>query len=939
MTDARAAEEQFYSRYGWCLNPVLSVEDLFRRFREEIDSYEALSGWQREESKANLYLFACAIACTADDYFAVRWLNLKPLTSRLPKLRPAISAVQSAGDAVQSALKVRDRAAWQWRRRWDDCVSEVCRLLLAGNAREIKISGSLRTFTRDLCGAAFPQGLLKRRMRLPEAFRAQDMAHHDVITLIDRFCNSDKAAAARESGLVLMGLRTAGAYFAALMAEYLKQQGYPDVSWFSIRPKNGVTKWEGERLAEAARAGRELLVVDDYPSTGRTFRLTFEILRTFGVRPEQTSILAPTHPAQLKWVERAKIEAPVRVFTFPTSELYKVATMDPAKVEKLCREYFGSENNPRVLSDPAVDALNDKLAQHSKAGHHVREKRVFAVELQRAGGAASTRKLFFKSAGWGWLGYHAYIAGTRMSGFVPEVVGLRDGLVLMEWVGGGVPLGAEADESIARHLGRYVAARTRRLAVAGDCRWESRTYRWAGSDEIVSILRKAYGPYVNRLKVPALRNQLQRVITSVPTFVDGRMRPEEWLQTSGGILKVDFEHHNFGGGELDIVDPAWDLAAAIHEFRLSRDAERELLRTYAADSGDTTVENRLLIYKILYGTTATQYACDAMRAGRDVETNHERRQYSRSFLVHAMNEFCAQLVGSPKMSAWSPLLFFMDLDGVFDQELLGFPHASRCGLQSIALLRAHGFSIIPNTGRSIHDVRNYCETYGFPGGVAEYGSVFLDRVNGRELPLIAAAAGEQLAALRDAVQGIPGVFMDPAYEYSVRLYRYNGDATVGLKTDEIKELLSRPEFSKLTYVSRSADTYVVQKRTSKGAAVRSVRRIAGRPDVPVTAIGDSEHDIGMLAASDFAYAPANCSPLIRGLSKEGRCRIVKKRFQNGLLEAIQDRVRRGPVAAGSQPSPVKIGRPEQTGLMESLLAAADRGPVPQTLLALMWWSI
>jgi hypothetical protein len=75
MTHAGIAEEQFCARYSWCLNPALSVEDLLHRFQDEIDAYDGLLGWQREESKANLYLIACAIACTMDDYFALHWLN------------------------------------------------------------------------------------------------------------------------------------------------------------------------------------------------------------------------------------------------------------------------------------------------------------------------------------------------------------------------------------------------------------------------------------------------------------------------------------------------------------------------------------------------------------------------------------------------------------------------------------------------------------------------------------------------------------------------------------------------------------------------------------------------------------------------------------------------------------------------------------------------
>jgi hypothetical protein len=111
----------------------------------------------------------------------------------------------------------------------------------------------------------------------------------------------------------------------------------------------------------------------------------------------------------------------------------------------------------------------------------------------------------------------------------------------------------------------------------------------------------------------------------------------------------------------------------------------------------------------------------------------------------------------------------------------------------------------------------------------------------------------------------------------------------------------------------------------------------------VTAIGDSPHDIGMLTGAEFAYAPANCSSLIRDLAKQGKCRIVNRRFQNGLLAAVQDRLRHEPTVRRKEPSSAAAIETEREvlyeGLMASLLRAADRGPLPQALSALMWWSI
>jgi hypothetical protein len=327
-----------------------------------------------------------------------------------------------------------------------------------------------------------------------------------------------------------------------------------------------------------------------------------------------------------------------------------------------------------------------------------------------------------------------------------------------------------------------------------------------------------------------------------------------------------------------------------------------------------------------------QRAANAVIAGKNPEANNERRTRARNFLVYSMSEFCAQLVRQPAPRAWSPSLFFLDLDGVFDQDLLGFPHATWRALQAIALLRAYDFSIVLHTGRSVQDVRNYCEAYEFPGGVAEFGSVFLDAFRDREIPLTGGPGAEELHACRAAIQKLPGVFLDSNYRYAVRAYRYKDGTTVGLATDEIKAFLKGAGFSKLTFVGRDADTYIVQKRTGKGAALRFVRRLIGSGDVPVTAIGDSKQDIGMLAAADFAYATANCEPLVRRLSRQGNCRVLRQGFQSGLLAAVEHRLRQEHIRVAPELS-------ETNGLIENLLQAADRGFIPQAVSALMWWSM
>src|SRR5262249_54507517 len=177
---------------------------------------------------------------------------------------------------------------------------------------------------------------------------------------------------------------------------------------------------------------------------------------------------------------------------------------------------------------------------------------------------------------------------------------------------------------------------------------------------------------------------------------------------------------------------------------------------------------------LLYGTWMMKRAARRVASESSREKQEEwHRLYvsARSFLITHMSRSCAGRTATARQAQWSGRLFFLDLDGVFDCESLGFPHTTASGLAALALLQSRGFAVVLNTGRSVEHVRHYCQVYGLPGGLAEHGSVFVDAVGQREVPLTDAEAAEQLARCRAAVKTLPGVFIDPEYRYSVRALR------------------------------------------------------------------------------------------------------------------------------------------------------------------------
>lgn len=883
------SETMYYARYDWCLNPLLTLRELFQRLNEELDrSAPGAPGWRREETVINSYLFVCAVACTTDDFLAARWLMLRPLIRWFPGWKKVLLGMEYLVNLpwfVARAISLRK--VFSWRAAWNRCLEEACALLIPGAAESPDLLLRLRSTVRRLASAKLPENLTRQRMKLHEGFRCQDLTHHDVFSLINRVL---EAGLDRGAPVTVAGIRTAGTYFAPLAATYLTSLGYRDVSWITLRPKVGVSPSESRALRSVRSPGRQVIVIDDYPNTGTTLILAFDILRRLGFSPAQITFAAPVHPAESGWIGALLAATGSRIVTLGHDDLYKHTFLKPDGIESLLAEYLSGTgfDNVAVKDDEEIEEINRSLRSHYADGFQSRVKRVFRVELRMRGGEPQTRHLIAKSVGWGWLGYHAFIAASRLAEFVPSCIGLRHGLLFSEWLHGSGR--AASSNGSVKKLAAYVAARSERLALEEDPRFGNPVFGW-GWLEIVSILRRAYGVTMGRLADSALLNGLSKRMRFPPTLVDGKMRPEEWLDAGDRIVKVDFEQHNFGAPEMDIVDPAYDLAGTVFEFGLPEDAEGELLNSYESLTGDRTARDRIILYKLLYASIAMRRsALAAANTASRERGDEENLRYvrARDYAVGTMNRFSASFVQRPHRVAWSPKLLFLDVDGILDSETFGFPHTTPSGANALSALIDGGYSVILNTGRSIAHVRTYCSNFGIPGGVAEYGSVFVDTVRGREIPLIDSSGAEQLSRLRALIKQLPGVFVDPDYRYSLRAYRYRGARTEGLTREEVKKVLSENGLHGLVSIQRADDTTIVQRGISKGMGVRFVKQYLHCITEPVAAMGDSDQDIGMLYEADLGYSPRNCSRGISALAQARNWKIMKSSFQRGLLAAVED---------------------------------------------------
>ena len=494
-------------------------------------------------------------------------------------------------------------------------------------------------------------------------------------------------------------------------------------------------------------------------------------------------------------------------------------------------------------------------------------------------------------------------------------------------------------------------------------------------------LAKAYGP-VRMLMRPRVRADLNVLRNPVPTLIDGRLVGRKWIAGRVGpgpsrLLKTDYEHHGMGKGELNLDDPAFDLAETILDLDLSQDEETRLLTRYSEQSGDAGIGDRLFAHKLLAGFWTMAAARKSIfssaldQAGQRAQ--HDTFMKAWHFLAVEAARACGALCAAsplPRHAASRGPMVALDVDGVIDRRTFGFPCATAASIEALSLLKAQGMTIILDTARSLAEVQAYCAAYGLAGGVAEHGAVLWDAMEGREKVCIAETAHEQLERLRSRLRSIPGVFLDNRHQYSIKAFAYregkagllatlrsawgSGGDDVGhapLPTLLMNALFQELKLDQLAYHHTSIDTAVVVKACDKGTGLLAMRdwlaasatgdQAAGGDSahIETVAVGDSEPDIAMFRVATHSFAPAHI-----GCAREARlagCRIAQAPTQRGFLEIAKEITRiygkageRGLNSSGVQSTLAASNAAAEQGWWLGLLRAADRSSASHMLRAL-----
>jgi hypothetical protein len=215
---------------------------------------------------------------------------------------------------------------------------------------------------------------------------------------------------------------------------------------------------------------------------------------------------------------------------------------------------------------------------------------------------------------------------------------------------------------------------------------------------------------------------------------------------------------------------------------------------------------------------------------------------------------------------------------------------------AVRALTSHGYRPVIASGRSLGEVRERCAHYGMAGGVAEYGAAVYDHVSGRARILLEDDEHLLMDELRNALRGMRGVFVDPAYRHSIRAYEVGAGGMHGLDRDGTARALERSGAAgRVRAIPSRSQTDFVPARIDKGVGLVALAaelgaggEDGGGGSLLALAVGDSSGDLPMLDLAERRFAPANADAALRTSEVSGLAgtEIMGQPVAAGLLEAV-----------------------------------------------------
>jgi 3-deoxy-D-manno-octulosonate 8-phosphate phosphatase KdsC-like HAD superfamily phosphatase len=881
---------------------MVGVPNLLLRPFEVAD---ALRDALRSDDRMNAFLLGAGLSQIVDDYLHVSPLFSVKVAATLEASGrgrfgtvPRLVAVGAGGVRGYGPGSRRVR---RWKRDVEAMVSISADL--AEGSRPAT-AADLETLLERIHAAvpALPRALRRAVLKVPAGFQAFDLQPADLCDLIAKFAARHTD---RRRPLLVVGVRTSGSYFAPLCASSLGAHGYESVEWLTVRPGFPLHPPEQRMVRSIAKRAGLVLVVDDPPGTGRSFATSAEMLCRLGVPHSSVIMLIPTFGSA---AAPPPLLAGYEVVVLPHTEWAIRSQLAPERVRAALEDMQGAELE-------AGDV--EQLALPERDGHRGHERALFRVHR---------RLVLAEGVGVGWFGEQALTVARGLADYVPEIHGLRDGVLYREWLpeaprAGGSPWPARL--AAITTIAQYVHERSERFAVDGD-----RSLAQAGRDPVwevaASILSRAFGRAWPLARLAFMDRAAKLLLRPRRTsVVDGHTNVQEWFaagRREHPFVKVGFADRSFWHLGLGCCDPVFDLAGT-DPGASDRSFSLELRAAYEQLSGEAVDPERWLLYELahLWGRRRTDPA------------DHFEIQRRRS---RAVRDYIAEVLLADAPVPIGGRLCALDVDGVVETDSLGFPAPSVQSALALRALMCHSFRPVLVSGRSSGEIAERCVSYRLAGGVGEYGAVVYDALTQHEDCLVSADELAALESVRARIACEDGVTVNRDYRASVRAFRVQNGHTRGLDAALIERALQTSAQGRITAVRGEGQTDFTISRLDKAWGLGSLsRRLKADGGAVALAVGDSVSDLPMLAVAERALAPANADAAVRGAGVE----VLSKPYQAGLAQGVARLI-------GHPPGRCELCRaralPARTKFVLDVLSAREEGEMSMAAtLARLTWSV
>lgn len=511
-----------------------------------------------------------------------------PAHDDLVALLVDVGETESAvADALQPELDADLPALEPWRAALGAAAAAVCASWSSNRTALGAALDELRSHVAVLRGTLQPAVV---RARVAEGFAQYALFPEQYIVAAHRF-----AAEARPTSVVCVGLRSIGPALAAIVAATLRQSGIA-ATVRSVRPRGDA--WDRRlalapslRHALADCRGAHFAIVDEGPGiSGSSFASAADGLMALGVPPERI-VLFPSWEAPAESLRSSRGRAAWtrhRRFAASFEETWLPQLGGGRALDDV------SAGRWRALTPPGAEGTPPVQPQH--------ERRKYVVRGDGSHGAPPSAVLKFAGLGRHGDAKRVRAEALAAAGFGPEPSAMRRGFLERPWMPGrmldtldGVAAASRVAEYLAFVRAAFATGQTAQVSdlaemvrhnVAEDAQ------RAGGADTPAAVA--AITPPASAFDAPEIA-------------VDGRMLPQEWIESNGRLWKIDaLDHHadDFLPGCRDI---AWDVAGVLVEGDFDRAGRDLIVGEYTRRSGDRGIIDRLPFYTTAYAAYRLGY--------------------------------------------------------------------------------------------------------------------------------------------------------------------------------------------------------------------------------------------------------------------------------------------------------------------------------------------